>query len=174
MSVRWVWITREEVTFLNPLSLSNEPARRLAALGLVLPAPPAPAANYVPTRRVGQYIYVAGQLPFTNGRLALTGILGDCVSLEQGQQQCQIAALNALAAGVEVIGSMSELTVIHIMVFVASVPTFYEQHLVANGASDLFRAVLGDSGVHSRSAVATPCLPLNAPVEVQALFGVRP
>ncbi len=151
---------------------NGSPEDRLAARGLSLPSPSAPAANYIPSRRVGDVYYVAGQVPFVDGRLPLTGKLGAGVSLEQGQQQARTATLNALAAGAAAHGGLSGLAVAHLMVFVASTPDFVEQHLVANGASDLLVDVLGEAGRHPRTAIAVPCLPLDAPVEVQVTFCV--
>lgn len=149
---------------------SRTPEERLEALGLVLPEVAAPAANYIVSRQVGQVVYVAGQVPFVDGRLPVTGKLGDAVGLEEGQRQARVATLNALAAGAQAVGSLSRLVVCHLMVFVASTPDFVEQHLVANGASDLLADVLGDAGKHPRTAIAVPCLPLDAPVEVQVTF----
>ena len=145
---------------------------RLRALGLELPTPPAPAASYVPWRRERDLVFVAGQLPFVDGRLPVTGRLGAEVDTETGIQQARLAGLNALAVAKQAVGDLESVGVAHVLVFVASVPTYFEQHVVANGASDLFEAVLGERGRHARSAVAVPCLPLNGPVEVQALFTV--
>lgn len=153
-------------------SQNGSPEDRLEALGLSLPPPSAPAANYIASRRVGDIYYVAGQVPFVDGRLTLTGKLGAGVSIAQGQQQARTATLNALAAVAAAHRALSGLAVAHLMVFVASTPDFVEQHLVANGASDLLVAVLGDAGLHPRTAIAVPCLPLDAPVEVQVTFCV--
>jgi enamine deaminase RidA (YjgF/YER057c/UK114 family) len=146
------------------------PEERLAALGLTLPAVSTPAANYIVSRQVGDLVFTAGQVPFVDGKLPVTGKLGDGVDLEEGKRQAQVAALNALAAGAQAVGSLSRLRVAQLMVFVASTPDFVEQHLVANGASDLLAGVLGEHGLHPRTAIAVPCLPLDAPVEVQVTF----
>lgn len=148
----------------------STPEERLAALGLTLPEVIAPAANYIVWRQVGDLIYVAGQVPFVEGKLPVTGKLGEGLDLEAGRRQAQVATLNALAAGVQAAGSLSRLVVAHLMVFVASTPDFVEQHLVANGASDLLADVLGEAGKHPRTAIAVPCLPLDASVEVQITF----
>jgi enamine deaminase RidA (YjgF/YER057c/UK114 family) len=149
---------------------SETAEERLRRLGVALPTVAAPAANYIPSRQVGDLIYVSGQVPFVDGKLAVTGKLGGTVELAEGQRQARIATLNALAAGAGATGSLSSLVVAHVMVFVASTPDFVEQHLVANGASDLLVEVLGDAGRHPRTAIAVPCLPLDAPVEVQITF----
>ncbi|MCW2762972.1 MAG: LysR family transcriptional regulator [Marmoricola sp.] len=150
--------------------ISPTPEQRLEELGLVLPTVAVPAANYVVWRKVGDLVFVAGQVPFVNGELPVTGKLGDALDLAEGQRQARIATLNALAAGAQAVGSLSQLVVAHLMVFVASTPDFFEQHLVANGASDLLADVLGEAGKHPRTAIAVPCLPLDAPVEVQVTF----
>ena len=144
--------------------------QRLEALGLALPQVATPAANYIVHRQVGHLLYVAGQVPFVDGQLPVTGKLGAEVDLEEGQRQARVAELNALAAGAQGAGSLSLLAVAQLMVFVASTPDFVEQHLVANGASDLLAEVLGEAGRHPRTAVAVPCLPMDAPVEVQVTF----
>lgn len=146
---------------------------RLAALGLTLPAVPAPAAAYVPSAAFGSLVQTAGQLPMQDGALIHTGKVGGQVSLEQAQHCAQQCALNVLAVGAShVDGDLDRLRVVKLTVFVASVPTFSDQHLVANGASNLVGEVLGEAGVHARSAVGVPVLPLDAPVEVEALFEV--
>ena len=148
-------------------------ADRLAALGLELPQVPAPAAAYVPSARMGSLVQTAGQLPMRDGALPMTGKVGDEVSLEQAQDLARQCALNVLAVGAShVDGDLDRLRVVKLTVFVASVPTFSEQHLVANGASNLIGEVLGDNGIHARSAVGVPVLPLDSPIEVEALFEV--
>jgi len=146
---------------------------RLAALGLTLPAVPAPAAAYVPSASFGSLVQTAGQLPMAEGELLATGKVGDAVTLAQAQDCARQCALNVLAVGAShVDGDLDRLRVVKLTVFVASVPSFSEQHLVANGASNLVGEVLGDAGIHARSAVGVPVLPLDAPVEVEALFEV--
>ena len=158
--------------------LSNTDGRtaeeRLESLGLTLPRVATPAANYIVHRQIGEMLYVAGQVPFVDGKLPITGKLGAEVDLEEGRRQAAVAALNALAAGAQGAGSLSRLAVAQLMVFVASTPDFVEQHLVANGASDLLVGVLGEHGRHPRTAIAVPCLPKDAPVEVQVTFCVVP
>lgn len=109
-------------------------------------------------------------MPFVDGELTITGKLGDSVTLEQGQEQARIATPNALSIGAAANGGLSGLAVAQLMVFVASTPTFIEQHIVANGASDLLVDIFGAAGQHPRTAIAVPCLPLDAPVEIQVIF----
>jgi enamine deaminase RidA (YjgF/YER057c/UK114 family) len=146
---------------------------RLRDLGLVLPPVPAPAAAYQPYVRHGDLVFTAGQLPLVDGALPRTGKLGDEVSTEEGTALAKRAALNVLAIAAEVAdGDLDRVRVLKLTVFVASVPAFAEQHLVANGASDLLGEVLGDAGVHARSAVGVPVLPLDSPVEVEAVLSL--
>jgi enamine deaminase RidA (YjgF/YER057c/UK114 family) len=139
----------------------------------VLPPVPAPAAAYQPCVRHGDLVFTAGQLPLVDGALPRTGKLGDEVSTEEGTALAKRAALNVLAIAAEVAdGDLDRVRVLKLTVFVASVPAFAEQHLVANGASDLLGEVLGDAGVHARSAVGVPVLPLDSPVEVEAVLSL--
>ena len=149
-------------------------AARLADLGLVLPRIPAPAAAYRPYVRHGDLVLTAGQLPMVDGALPKTGKLGAELSTEEGTALARRAALNILAIADEVAdGDLERVRVLKLTVFVASDPGFAEQHLVANGASDLLAAVLGDAGVHARSAVGVPVLPLDSPVEVEAILALH-
>jgi len=141
--------------------------QRLAGLGVTLPAAAAPAANYVPFMQSGNLLFTAGQLPLRDGKLAVAGKLGREVDVAAGQEGGKLCAVNVLAQAKAALGDLARIRrIVKITVFVASDPDFAEQHIVANGASDLFVAALGDSGKHARSAVGVPCLPLNAAVEV--------
>lgn len=141
---------------------------RLAELGLTLPPVAAPVAAYVPAVVTGQYVYTAGQLPFVDGALPVTGKVGASVDAETATAQARVAALNALAAVESVAGSLDRVArVVKVTVFVASEPSFTGQPGVANGASTLVGEVFGDAGVHARSAVGVAVLPLDAPVEVE-------
>jgi enamine deaminase RidA (YjgF/YER057c/UK114 family) len=148
-------------------------AARLADLGLVLPPVPAPAAAYQPYVRHGDLVLTAGQLPMVDGALPKTGKVGAELSTEEGAALAKRAALNLLAIADQVAdGDLERVRVLKLTVFVASVPGFSEQHLVANGASDLLGEVLGEAGVHARSAVGVPVLPLDSPVEVEAILAL--
>ncbi len=143
-------------------------ADRLAELGLTLPPVAAPVAAYVPAVVTGQYVYTAGQLPFVDGALPVTGKVGASVDAETATAQARVAALNALAAVESVAGSLDRVArVVKVTVFVASEPSFTGQPGVANGASTLVGEVFGEAGVHARSAVGVAVLPLDAPVEVE-------
>jgi len=143
-------------------------AERLAELGLTVPAVAAPVAAYAPAVVTGGYVYTAGQLPFVDGALPVTGKVGATVDAETATAEARTAALNALAAVQSVAGSLDRVArVVKVTVFVASDPAFTGQPGVANGASTLVGEVFGDAGVHARSAVGVAVLPLDAPVEVE-------
>jgi enamine deaminase RidA (YjgF/YER057c/UK114 family) len=146
---------------------------RLAELGLTLPEAAAPVAAYVPTVRVGNMLYISGQLPFLNGVL-MTGKLGDAHSIENGQAAARACALMLLAQIKKALGDLDAVEqIVKLGVFVASTPDFTNQPKVANGASDLMEMVFGDAGKHARSAVSVPVLPLDAMVEIDAVVAVR-
>ncbi|HEX2028125.1 MAG TPA: RidA family protein [Nitriliruptorales bacterium] len=146
---------------------------RLRELGIALPEPPAPAAAYLPWRDGGKLVFTAGQLPLVEGTLARTGKLGADLDTSDGADLARTAAINLLAVLRAATGDLDRVRAVKLTVFVAGVPDFTEQHLVANGASDLLAEVLGDDGVHARSAVGVPSLPLDSPVEVEAVCEVR-
>ncbi|MEV7418693.1 RidA family protein [Streptomyces sp. NPDC089919] len=141
---------------------------RLAELGLTLPEVVPPLAAYQPAVRSGAYVYTAGQLPMVDGKLPLTGKVGGEVSADEAKQLARTCALNGLAAVKSVIGDLDKIKrVVKVVGFVASAPDFTAQPGVINGASELLGEVLGDKGVHARSAVGVAVLPLDAPVEVE-------
>ena len=147
---------------------------KLAGLGLTLPTAAAPVAAYVPVVIAGGLAHVSGQLPFIGGEL-VTGRLGEDVSLEQGQAAAQACGLMILAQLKLALGSLSRIErIVKLGAFVSSTADFTDQPKVANGASQLMAAVLGEAGKHARSAVGVPVLPLGAAVEVDAIVAVRP
>jgi enamine deaminase RidA (YjgF/YER057c/UK114 family) len=147
---------------------------RLAELGLALPEVVPPLAAYVPAVQTGDFVYTSGQLPMVAGKLGLTGKVGAEVTAEEAKEQAKICAINALAAVKSVIGDLDRIErVVKVVGFVASAPDFTGQPGVVNGASELLGEVLGDAGVHARSAVGVAVLPLDAPVEVEIQVKVR-
>ncbi|WP_394432002.1 RidA family protein [Streptomyces sp. SGAir0957] len=141
---------------------------KLASLGLTLPPVVPPVAAYQPAVRSGSYVYTAGQLPMVDGKLPLTGKVGDEVTADQAKELARTCALNALAAVKSVAGDLDRIArVVKVVGFVASATDFTGQPGVVNGASELLGEVLGDKGVHARSAVGVAVLPLDAPVEVE-------
>lgn len=148
-------------------------SERLAELGIALPAVAAPVAAYVPAVRSGNHVYTSGQLPFVDGKLALTGKLGAGVSDEDAKAAARTCALNALAAIDALIGIDNVVRVVKVVGFVASAEGFTGQPGVINGASEFLGEVLGDAGIHARSAVGVAELPLGSPVEVELIVEVR-
>ncbi|CAM5784947.1 RidA family protein [Cellulomonas persica] len=152
-------------------------AQRLAELGLSLPAVAAPVAAYVPAVRSGRYVHTSGQLPFVDGTLPATGKVGADVGPDEAAALARTAAINALAAvaalvereggpaGADALDRV--VRVVKVVGFVASDPSFTAQPAVINGASLLLHDVLGEAGVHARSAVGVAVLPLDSPVEVE-------
>ncbi|WP_144379239.1 RidA family protein [Mesorhizobium amorphae] len=148
--------------------------KRLSDLGISLPVPAVPVANYVPFARSGNLLLTSGQLPLKDGKLTATGLLGRDVDVAAGQEAAKYCAVNILAQAKAALGDLEKIRrVVKITVFVASNPDFVEQHLVANGASDLLATALGEKGKHARSAVGSASLPLNAPVEIEAILEVE-
>jgi enamine deaminase RidA (YjgF/YER057c/UK114 family) len=143
---------------------------RITELGLELPPPPTPVASYIPVRVSRGLAFVAGQVPTADGVMMHPGRLGDHerdVTVEQGAEAARRAALQALSALREALGSFEPLAgIAQVTVYIASTHAFTEHPAVANGASDLLVDVLGDAGRHARAAVGMSSLPLGASVEV--------
>ena len=149
-------------------------ADRLEELGLVLPAVAAPAGAYVPAVVAGDLVYTAGQLPFVDGALARTGVLGVDVEVDEAADLAAVAALNALAAVASVLDGLDRVTrVVKVTGFVASAPGFTDQPRVINGASQVLVDVFGEHGRHARSAVGVAALPFGSPVEVELVVQFR-
>ncbi len=154
--------------------MSAEIEARIKELGITLPQAAAPAANYVPFVISGSHLYISGQLPMEDGKIAVIGHLGDTVDVATGQRAAELCAINILAQAKAALGGdLSRIRrIIKLNGFVASKPTFVEQHLVINGASNLIAKVLGDAGIHARAAVGMAALPLNAAVEIDAVIEI--
>lgn len=153
--------------------MANTIEGRLADLGVTLPVAAAPVANYVAYAISGPLLLTSGQLPLHDGKLAVTGLLGRDVDVATGQQAAKYCAINILAQAKAALGDLEKIKrLVKITIFVASTPDFTEQHLVANGASDFLVAAIGERGKHARSAVGVPSLPLNAAVEIEAIFEI--
>ncbi|HYW10429.1 MAG TPA: RidA family protein [Longimicrobium sp.] len=148
---------------------------RLAALGLELPRPSTPGANYVQWVRTGDLVFLTGQLSQWNGERRFVGKLGREFGVEQGQEAARLCALNLLAhLETAVDGDWSRVVrCVRVAGFVNGTPDFTEQSQVINGASDLFVEALGDAGRHTRMAVGVAALPYDVAVEVDAVFEVR-
>jgi enamine deaminase RidA (YjgF/YER057c/UK114 family) len=148
---------------------------RLKELGLTVPEVAKPVAAYVPALADGRRVYTSGQLPMVDGKLQVTGKVGHEVTPEEAKDLARICALNALAAVKSAAGDLDRVArVVKVVGFVASAPDFTGQPGVVNGASELLAEVLGDKGVHARSAVGVAVLPLDAPVEVEIQVELEP
>jgi enamine deaminase RidA (YjgF/YER057c/UK114 family) len=146
---------------------------RLAELGLDVPEVPTPVAVYVPAVASGDLVFTSGQLPMKNGELMVTGKVGGEDSPEEATACARPCALNAIAAVKSMVGDLDRVAqVVKVVAFVASTPDFTGQPGIANGASELLGTAFGDAGVHARSAVGVPVLPLNSPVEVEIVVRV--
>lgn len=155
--------------------LSGTPTERLAQLGIELPAVPSPVADYVPAVRSGSLVYTSGQLPFVDGVLRMTGVVGDQpvdVTPQEAAVLARQCALNAIAVVASLVDLDQVVRVVKVTGFVASAPGFSQQPVVVNGASELLGQVFGEAGRHARSAVGVAALPLNAPVEVEIVVEV--
>lgn len=152
--------------------MSDVISSRLSEMGITLPEAAAPAANYLPYTISGNLLFISGQLPMENGRLAVTGLAGSEVDLATCQRAAELCAINILAQAKAALGGeLGRITrVVKLNGFVASGPGFVEQHLVMNGASNLIAGVLGEAGKHARAAVGMASLPLNAAVEIDAII----
>lgn len=149
--------------------------KRLAELGITLPTAPAPVANYVPAVVTGNLLFVSGQICKAGDGRIVTGKLGAGVEVAAGREAARICALNLLAQARAALGSLDRIRrVVKLTGFVACAPAFVDQPAVMNGCSDLLVEVLGESGRHARSAVGVPSLPLDAAVEVEAIFEIAP
>jgi enamine deaminase RidA (YjgF/YER057c/UK114 family) len=148
--------------------------KRLADLGVSLPTPASPIANYVPFVRSGNMLIVSGQVCFgTDGKLVAKGQLGARVSLEDGQKAARACAINLLAQLKSALGDLDQVVrVLRLGGFINSAPGFTDGPKVMNGASDLMVEVFGDKGRHARTTVGVSALPADAAVEVEGSFEV--
>ncbi|HET7848581.1 MAG TPA: RidA family protein [Pseudolabrys sp.] len=147
---------------------------KLTELGITLPTPATPMANYVPFVRSGNTVTVSGQVCFGNdGKLVAKGRLGDNVSMEDGQKAARACAINVLAQLKAAVGDLDKVArVVRLGGFINSAPGFGEGPKVMNGASDLMVAVFGDKGRHARSTIGVAALPADAAIEVEGTFEV--
>ena len=145
--------------------------KKLAELGIVLPTPATPVANYIPFVRVGALLFVSGQICLdASGKLVAKGKLGDGVSVEDGQKAARACATAQVKAALGDLDKVKQ--VARLGGFINSSPSFLEGPKVMNGASDLMVAVLGDKGRHARTTVGVAVLPADAAVEVEGIFEI--
>ena len=148
---------------------------KLSSLGITLPPVSGPFGAYIPAKRVGQLIFVAGQLPVKDGNLMALGQVPSRCSLEEAQAAARQCAINCVAA-VQSLGDgavAALVGVVRVGAFVSSDATFTQQPQVANAASELFMELFGDAGKHARAAVGVNTLPRDASVEIDVIFETR-
>ncbi len=154
--------------------MAGQIAAKLAELGITLPTPMAPIANYVPYVQTGNLVIVSGQVPAIDGKIAITGKVSWGVSLDQGKEAARLCFINVLvhlkaACG----GDLDRVRrVVRLGGFIASPSEFTQHALVMNGASDLAVAVFGEAGRHARTTIGVPSLPADAAVEVEGMFEI--
>lgn len=147
--------------------------KKLQNLGLILPDPPKPVASYVPFVQQGNLLFLSGMLPFEDGKLVLSGKVGQTLNVDQGKEAAKIALLNALAVIKSAIGSLDRIEqIVRMSLYVACSSDFTAQPTVANGASDLLVEIFAARGRHARLALAAPVLPLDAPVELELIVAI--
>jgi len=147
---------------------------RMSELKLALPVVPGPFGAYVPARRSGNLLFVAGQLPMKEGKLLATGQIPSKCSIEQARKAAEQCVINALAAAATVVPDLNDLIgVVRVGAFISSDTGFTQQPQVANAASELLLSLFGDPGKHARAAVGVNTLPLDASVEIEFVFEIR-
>ncbi|MDE0754924.1 MAG: RidA family protein [Woeseiaceae bacterium] len=152
-----------------------DPEARLKELGIELPAPPSPVANYVNGVRTGNLIFLAGKGPKRADGSEITGKLGAEISIETGYEGARLTAINQLAVLKAMLGDLSKVKrVVKVLGMVNSTPDFVEQPAVINGFSDLIVEVFGDRGRHARAAVGMASLPRGQSVEIEMIVEVEP
>jgi len=151
----------------------SEIEKKLAEMGVEIPEMTAPVASYVPFVETGGLVFISGALPLAGGKLLASGRVGEDVSLEEAQAAARQCAVNALGSLKAVAGALDKVErIIKLEGYVASAPSFTDQHLVMNAASDLIVEVFGEAGKHARIAVGVASLPLGAAVELAVVARV--
>ncbi|MEH0075199.1 RidA family protein [Pannonibacter sp. Pt2] len=147
---------------------------RLAELGVTLPVPVAPQANYVPVVRTGNLLFIAGQIPIGPNGIEYVGKVGAEFSIEEGAACARLCAINILAQTKAAIGDLDKVVrVVKLTGMINSTPEFTQQSQVVNGCSDFIVDVFGDKGRHARTSVSVASLPFGVAVEVEAVIEVE-
>ncbi len=151
-----------------------EAEQRLTDLGLVLPEQPKPVANYLPTVRIGNLLYVSGHGPYNDGHIKTAGKLGRDLTVEEGYQVARNVTMNCLASIRAALGDLDKVKqFVKLLGMVNCTEDFTEQPRVINGCSDFLVELFGESGKHARSAVGMQALPFNIPVEIEMIVEVE-
>ncbi len=147
---------------------------KLKSLNITLPSPPKPAGAYVPVIKSDHTVYVSGQIPIKDGKLAFKGRVPNDQSLEQAQEAAKLCVVNALAHLKAELGSLDKISkILRVSGFVNSDPDFTEQPQIINSSSDLLYEIFGEKGKHSRIAVGVASLPLGATVEIDMIVEIN-
>ncbi len=150
------------------------PGSRLRELGLALPKAPTPLGAYVAASQAGSLLFLSGMLPVVNGKLPITGRLGENLSVEQGREAVRTAALNALAVAQQHLGDLDRVKkLVKLSIVLATTEKFVEHAAVADGASDLFVQLFGTENGHARIVSGVQSLPLGTPVVVEVIFEIK-
>jgi enamine deaminase RidA (YjgF/YER057c/UK114 family) len=151
------------------------PSSRVRELGLVLPTSPTPLGAYVESSDAGNLLFLSGILPVANGKLAISGRLGDDLSVEQGREAAHMASLHALAVAKEHLGDLDRLKkLLKLTVLMTTTEQFTEHATVADGASNLFVQIFGPKAGHVRLVYGVQSLPIGAPLIVDTIFEIEP
>jgi len=147
--------------------------QRLKELGLTLPQPPKPVANYVPAVKTGNLLFVSGHGPYNDGSTKISGKVGRELTIEEGYQAARNVALNCLATIKNTVGDLDKVKgFVKLLGMVNCTDDFKDQPKVINGCSDLLVAIFGDKGKHARSAVGMQALPNQIPVEIEMVLEI--
>ncbi len=149
--------------------------QKLKELGIELPESPQPLGSYVPCVKTGNLVFLSGILPLKNGKLQRTGRVGETVSLHEAQEDSKQVVINALSVLQTFLGDLNKIKrCVKINGYVASAQDFTEQPNVLNAASELIAQIFGESGRHARAAIGAYVLPLNASIEIDFIFEIKP
>ncbi|NBN77398.1 RidA family protein [Microvirga tunisiensis] len=153
--------------------MSDTIEARLASLGVTLPTPAAPQANYVPVVRTGNLLFVSGQIPIGPNGIEFVGKVGQEFGIEEGRACARLCGINIIAQTKAAIGDLEKVVrIVKLVGMVNSTPDFTDQPKVINGCSDFLVDVFGDKGRHARSAVSVASLPFGVAVEIEAVIEV--
>ncbi len=148
--------------------------QKLKELGLILPPPPKPVANYAPTVKTGNLLFVSGHGPYDDGKTKISGKVGQELTVEEGYQTAQNVALNCLASIKATIGDLDKVKrFVKLLGMVNCTDDFKDQPKVINGCSDLLAAIFEEAGKHARSAVGMQALPNQIPVEIEMILEIN-
>ena len=146
---------------------------KIKSMGINIPIPPTPAGSYIPVVKTGNLLYVSGQIPLEDGKVAFTGKVSDA-NIETAQKSARICVINILAQLKKELGDLEKISrFVRLSGFVNSVPEFTQHPKVINAASDLLYEIFGECGKHTRIAVGVSSLPLNAMTEIDAIVEIR-